>query len=93
MAGATAGNDKGLEKRRAQRVRTLKAGKIIFNRGASVLDCTVRDISSGGARLEVGQPVRTPGDFVLEFTVGGEVRRYPCAITWRRKSEVGVIFT
>jgi hypothetical protein len=71
----------------------LKAGKIIFNRGASVLDCVVRDMSSGGARLEVAQPVRTPGDFVLEFTVGDEVRRYPCAITWRRKDEVGVIFT
>ena len=73
-------------------MRMLKAGKIVFNHGASVLDCTVRDISSGGARLQVAQPVRTPGDFVLEFTVGEETKRLPCAITWRRMDEVGVLF-
>jgi hypothetical protein len=85
-------NDNGGEKRQAPRVKTFKAGKIIFNNGASVLDCTVRDVSSGGARLQVGQPVRTPSDFVLEFAFGDEVRRLPCAVTWRRKTELGVAF-
>jgi hypothetical protein len=87
-----AGNDNGTEKRRAPRVKAFMAGKIIFNNGASVLDCTVRDISSGGARLQVGQPVRTPSEFVLEVAMGDGLRRMSCAITWRRKTDVGVAF-
>jgi PilZ domain len=85
-------NDNGGEKRQAPRVKTQKPGKIIFNNGASVLECMVRDVSSGGARLQVGQPIRTPSDFVLEFAFGDELRRLPCATTWRRKTELGVAF-
>jgi hypothetical protein len=87
-----AGNDNGNEKRRAPRVKAFKAGRIIFNNGASVLDCTVRDVSSGGARLQVGQPIRTPSEFILEFTMGDGLRKMPCAITWRRKTDIGVAF-
>jgi hypothetical protein len=39
------------EKRKTQRRRVLKEGKIIFADGMRVIDCTIRDMSDSGARL------------------------------------------
>jgi hypothetical protein len=40
------------EQRKIQRSRTLKGGTISFNRGGAI-DCTIRNLSSTGACLEV----------------------------------------
>ena len=85
-------NDNGRNRRRSPRIRTFKAGKLVFNAGASVLDCTIRDLSSSGACLDVGAPARTPAEFVLEFDLGEGIRRVFCATKWRRKGAIGVIF-
>jgi hypothetical protein len=42
------------ENRRTTRRRVREWGKIVFNEGRSVLNCTVVDISATGARLIVG---------------------------------------
>ena len=39
--------------RRTPRRRTLKGGRIVFNNRRSVIDCTVRNLSTGGALLSV----------------------------------------
>ena len=43
------------EKRSLMRQRTLKAGSIAFN-GAAI-DCTVRNLTSAGAMLDVESPL------------------------------------
>ena len=72
--------------------RTLKNGKILLNGGASVLDCTIRELSAAGARLQFGSIVHFPGTFGLEFFVGSECWRVSCAVMWRQMNEVGVSF-
>ena len=78
------------EKRRRTRQRTLKAGKIVFNDGQSVIDCRVRDLSLGGARLVVTTVVGVPDQFVLQ--VSGRPQQ-SCRIVWRRADEIGVAFS
>ena len=41
------------EHRSSRRQRVLKSGKIIYNNGSIVIDCTVRNISDTGAQLKV----------------------------------------
>ena len=41
------------EEKRTTSPGTLKAGRIVFNQRRSVLDCTVRNLSSTGACLDV----------------------------------------
>jgi hypothetical protein len=52
-------------RRRRERRRTLKAGKIIFNRKTSVVDCMVRNLSGDGACLQVDTIVGIPETFEL----------------------------
>jgi hypothetical protein len=41
------------ERRIDERRRVLMAGKIVWDKGSSVLDCIVRNVSKGGAMMEV----------------------------------------
>ena len=41
------------DKRKAQRQRVLKGGKIIFANGSFTVDCTIRSLSDKGVRLQV----------------------------------------
>jgi PilZ domain len=59
------------EKRKSQRRRVLKTGKIVFNGGRSLIDCTVRNISDTGALLRVTSPVGIPEQFVLYIEADG----------------------
>ena len=76
------------EKRAKQRQRVLKSAKIRLNRGG-IIDCTIRDISEGGARLRVASPLGIP-EFV-ELVFGDETAR-PCRVVWRKEAQIGVEF-
>jgi len=78
------------EKRSHLRRRALKGAKIVFNHRASVIDCTVRDLSQGGARLQVTTPVGLPAVFDLVFD--SDNTSLPCRLVWQTKQEVGVEF-
>ncbi len=75
------------ERRRSQRHRTLKAGKIVLDR-ASVIDCTIRNLSPEGAAIAVDSAATLPAEFDLEFD--GEKRH--CKVAWRRLDRLGVKF-
>jgi len=77
------------EHRDIQRRTTLKAGKIVFNAGRSTIDCTVRNLSAKGAKLQVSSVVGIPDTF--DLLVAGSARQ-PCRIIWRRLKEIGVEF-
>jgi hypothetical protein len=75
------------ERRTVQRHRTLKAGKIILH-GASVLDCTIRNLSAAGAAIAVPNAATVPAEFELQFD--GDTRH--CTVAWRRMDRLGVKF-
>jgi hypothetical protein len=77
------------ERRKAQRLRALKAGSITFNRTGSI-DCRVRNMSPGGACLEVPSQLGIPDDFVL--IIGHDGFRQTCHVVWRSASRMGVTF-
>jgi PilZ domain len=76
------------ERRTSRRQRTLKAGKIVLSHGTSVLDCTVRNVTSTGASLSLPSAATVPAEFDLQLD--GETR--PCTVVWRRLAGLGVKF-
>ena len=75
-------------KRISDRRRMLKAGKIVFSQGGSVIDCTVRNVSRTGATLNVQNAVAVPEKFELRW--GGNAQR--CTVVWRKMDGLGVRF-
>jgi hypothetical protein len=78
-----------LEHRQSRRRTTLKTGKIIFNNGHCVVECTVRDLSDEGARLELPCHLDLPEIVTLNIP-GGPCR--DCEIVWLSNTELGVRF-
>ena len=76
------------ERRTRERQRVLKGGKIVFNNGASVLDCTVRNVSGTGACLVVVNALAVPAEFDLRL----EADQQPCEVIWRQSNRVGIRF-
>jgi two-component system cell cycle response regulator len=70
------------------RKATLLPARIISD-GRS-MECAVRDVSAGGARLRVAEPGAVPAEFQLIFQQTGEFRR--AKVRWRRGQYVGVAF-
>ena len=77
-----------MDQRRHPRSRTLKAAKILFNNHYSVIDCTVRNLSSSGACLHVASSLGIPDTF--DVVLDGVTR--PCRAVWRRERQLGVEF-
>ena len=78
------------DNRDAQRHRTLKGGRIVVNDGFSTFDCTIRNLSETGAKLEVTSSLTIPQRFELALHDG---RRFACEVAWRTETEIGVKFT
>ena len=75
-------------RRRQERHRTLKSGKIIFNGNASIVDCTVRNVSESGACVLVQSVVGIPESFVLLID---DIKR-SCSVKWRSANRMSVSF-
>ena len=70
------------ERRESQRHRTFLAGKVIFGANRFQIDCSVRDLSSGGARLSLADPLAVPSVFELHLPARGTVVR--AEVRWRK---------
>jgi hypothetical protein len=77
------------EDRREERRRVLLQGKILI--GREMVWCAVRDLSNGGARLEVGEDVALPAEFDLVIGRREEIVR--ARLRWREGSFAGVSLT
>lgn len=75
--------------RQALRRLTLKGARIVFNGGRSTLDCTVRNLSPRGAKLQLASVVGIPDTF--DLLLDGSSRQ-PCRVVWRRLKELGIAF-
>jgi PilZ domain len=78
-----------IEKRAAPRHRVLKHGTLAFPGGGSV-DCTVRNLSSTGARVDVAGPVGLPEAFTLVIETDRLSRR--CHAVWSSAERIGLAF-
>jgi len=78
------------ENRIKARHRTLKAGKIVFNRQTSIVDCTVRNLSDTGACLLAPSTYGIPDSF--DLLLEPEKRNRRCRVAWRTDTRIGVSF-
>jgi PilZ domain len=77
-----------VETRIATRHRVQKAATIEF--GGVAIDCTIRNLSTTGALLEVAGRDRIPAEFAL--VVPGDNLYLPCTVVWRSEYRMGVHF-
>lgn len=77
-------------RRRDQRRRVLKRGKIYVEGLHTVVDCTIRNLSDSGARLRVNSYFVAPETFFL--TVVGSTGRLPVVTRWQAGNDFGVEF-
>jgi hypothetical protein len=76
------------DKRSLLRKRVLKTGQIVLSEKAPKLDCSVRNLSTTGACLQVSTTYGIPANFdvIIEGT-----RRH-CQSVWRTDTKLGVRF-
>jgi hypothetical protein len=77
-----------IEKRSAPRYKVLKGATIAF--GGNGVECTVRNLSSSGAAIEVANPLGLPPSFMLMIEADQFIRR--CRPVWRIDRRIGVAF-
>ena len=77
-----------IEKRSAPRYRVLKGATIAF--GGNGVECTVRNLSSNGAAIEVANPVGLPPSFMLVIEADQFIRRF--RPVWCCDKRIGVAF-
>jgi len=78
------------DRRKEDRRRVLKGGRIAFNNGFSVFECVVRNASPSGARLDLGETSAIPSRFEL-LVAGDDVKRN-VTVRWREMTMLGVSF-
>ena len=79
-----------VEARSTDRVRSLLRARILFNNNNSTIDCTVKNISGTGAKIELSNTITVPGEFTLDIPAKGQLLR--ARIVWRDVDAIGVTF-
>ena len=87
---SSSAGDGGAHNRSDHRQRTLKAARVYLS-DSSTLDCTIRDISKGGARLVFGDAFSLPEEFRLLLVSTNTI--VPAKLLWQRGKQAGVAFT
>lgn len=76
--------------RRAQpRKKVRKIGRVLYNDSQAMIDCTILDISEGGAKLEFANRQVLPRIFSLQLDDGSVTR---CEVRWAKDNFFGVRF-
>ncbi|MGO8799874.1 MAG: PilZ domain-containing protein [Roseiarcus sp.] len=81
------------EHRRAPRLRCLRPARCVFDKGYSVIEVTVKNISQSGARISSRDIKNLPATFELWIPDGfGEDKRRLVRRVWIRGDTAGVTF-
>ena len=78
------------ERRISTRQKSFLQGRIFFNNRRSAIDCLVRDISAGGAKLIFSQTASIPD--VVELFIPQKEQTLRAHVIWRSGEEAGVAF-
>jgi len=77
---------------RASKRQSVEINGMIYDRqGKQLAKCMLRNISAGGAQLELLQEVDVPKDIVLSLSREGHVKR-TCEKVWQFATVLGVRF-
>jgi hypothetical protein len=79
-----------VEARKAPRKRVILGGKVVYNEGGFSIDCRIRDLSAGGARIALTVGSIIPTRVVLIDTRSAIA--YECEIVWLKAPEFGLKF-
>ncbi len=79
-----------LERRRSARTSVFKAAQLLVPDNRKVVGCTVRDLSDGGACLDVTSAKEVPDFLQLSFDWFRSMQR--CEVRWRSETRIGVAF-
>jgi hypothetical protein len=77
-----------VETRIAPRYRVMKAARIEY--GNNKIACTIRDLSTTGAALELSDRSKIPDTFTLVMPDDG--LKLLCHVVWRREFRIGIAF-
>jgi hypothetical protein len=80
----------GREARNAFRVRSFLRGEIYIGSSGMKTECTIRDISETGARIQVSGAISIPDQF--ELFIPQRNRREKARMIWRNGEEAGLVF-
>lgn len=78
------------QNRIAERVRTLRAARIVWDNAQRTINCTIRDMSRSGARVELTDMVALPETFDLQLPPAKDLR--PVQVVRRSGRVFGVMF-
>jgi hypothetical protein len=78
------------ERRKLARNRTFLGGVIAFNRRSSTMNCLVRNLSVGGAKISFTNTATVPDKF--DLTIKQKGRALLARIVWRKADEAGIVF-
>lgn len=78
------------EKRTDIRHRVLKDGKLLVNPPSGTIDVKIRDLSNGGARVELGAPCELPVATALIIVQNATIT--DCTVMWQRGQSAGLKF-
>jgi hypothetical protein len=78
------------EQRNAPRQKSLLRGFVYFGNSPSAVECIVRDISEGGARLKFQYPPAPVEVLDLHIPIKGQ--KLHAYVRWQQNDEVGVAF-
>lgn len=78
------------ERRSSHRMRTFWKGVILYPGGLRSIECTVRNFSEQGVRLDCGGVLDVPDHFDLKIPQKGAV--FACQVAWRKDNEIGAGF-
>lgn len=79
------------ELRKKPRRQFHYTARIVADKDAPALACSIQDISETGARIALEQDSELPETFLLLLTPNGHARRH-CRIIWREGINIGVEF-
>lgn len=82
--------DRMCERRGERRRPVARKASVLLGDRASV-NCTIRDLSPGGARLEFDGPTQLPDDFRLRIASADLI--IPATAAWQSGREAGIRFT
>jgi len=78
------------DKRSGPRRRVLLSDMLVFDGGARTVNCSVRDLSDSGAKIELGGVELLPRSLWLIEMRAGVARE--CRVTWARGRQLGLEF-
>jgi PilZ domain len=79
-----------LERRRSARTSVFKPAQLLVARPRKMVGCTVRDLSEGGACLDLTSGNEVPEFIQLSFNWFRSMQR--CEVRWRSETRIGVAF-